>query len=112
MAQYDVHAMTGSQATAQMILKIMYSSNVRDAYHMVGQPKPDNPDEESHWTAELLMNVLQRGRAVSLALVKDALGLLNKSSLVDTHLDVSGRDGYELRGAGRNEAGRLISVSA
>src|ERR1700688_3146609 len=105
MAHYDVHAITGSQATAQRILKIMYSSNVREAHHMVGQPKPDNLDEESHWTAELLKNVLQRDPAVSLALVKDALGLLNKSSLIDKYLDVSGPDGYELRGAGRSEAG-------
>ena len=44
-------------------------------------------------------------RAASLALVKDALVLLNKSSLIDKHPDVSGPDGYELRGAGRSEAG-------
>src|ERR1700683_4840598 len=112
MAHYDVHAITGSQATAQKILKIMHSSNVQEACHLVGQRKPDNLDDESHWTAELLMNVLQRERAVSLSLVKDALGLLNKSGLIDKHLDVSGPDGYELRGAGRSEAGRLISVSA
>jgi hypothetical protein len=112
MPHYDVNAQTSAQGTAEAILKIMVGTNVEEAYYMIGTSIPDDPEVENHWTAELLMNVLQRGRDVSLSLVYDALALLQESEMIIRYVTPFKPAGYDLLRAGRREAERLINPPA
>lgn len=82
MPHYDFNVQTAAQIAAEAILKIMHGTTVEEAYYMVGTSKPDDPNVESLWTAELLMNIFQRGADVSLSLIYDALALLQESEMV------------------------------
>jgi hypothetical protein len=118
MPHYDVSVQTAAQITAEAILKIMLGTNVEEAYYMTGTSKPDDPPKpddlkvESHWTAVLLMNILQRGRDVSPSLIFDALALLQESEMVIRYVTPFQPAGYDLLEPGIKEAERLVSTSA
>jgi hypothetical protein len=112
MPHYDFNVQTAAQITAEAILKIMLGTSVEEAYYMIGTSKPDDPKVGSHWTAELLMNVLQRGSDVSLSLIYDALALLQESKMVIRYVTAFQPAGYDLLETGIREAERLISTSA
>jgi hypothetical protein len=118
MPHYDVSVQTAAQITAEAILKIMLVTSVEEANYMIGASKPDDPTKpddlkgESYWTAPLLMNILQRGRDVSLSLIFDALALLQESEMVIRHVTPFQPAGYDLLEPGIREAERLISTSA
>jgi hypothetical protein len=112
MPHYDVSVHTEGQITAEAIPKILLGTSVEEAYYMIGTPKADDPKLESHWSAELLMKILQRGRDVSLSLIYDALALLQESETVIRYVTPFQPAGYDLLEPGVREAERLISTSA
>jgi hypothetical protein len=112
MPHYDVNVQTAAQITAEAILKIMLGTSVEEAYYMIGTSKPDDPKVESHWTAALLMNILQRGRDVSLSLIYDALALLQESKMVIRYVTPFQPAGYDLLEPAIREAERLVCTSA
>ena len=89
----------------------MLGTNVEEAYYMINISKPEDPKVESHWTAELLKKILQRGRDVSPSLIYDALALLQESEMVIRYVTPFKPAGYDLLETGRREAERLISTS-